>query len=260
MKIKIYYFTGTGNSLYVAKKLSQKFNDCEIIPIIKALNETSIIEDDIIGIVTPVYMYRAPKIVCKFIKRIQKANYLFTVATNAGGVGKVLTHIRSILKKNKLELNSGFSVKLPSNYTPYGPPPENEILNEIFFEADQKIDTIGNIINEKRDFLDSESSFYRKYIWPGIYYYLGYILGKKFDFSFKAGSNCNSCGLCKKICPVENITLKKGLPYWKHNCENCFACLHFCPNEQIQFGKSTEGIRRYINPNISLSEIISQKK
>lgn len=259
MGIKIYYFTGTGNSLFTAKELSKNLNDSEIIPIIRSIMEKKVIEGDIIGIVTPVYMYRAPKIVCKFLKSIQKANYVFAVATNAGGIGKVFSHIKSILKKQKLTLNAGFNITLPNNYTPYGPPPEGDILDEIIIEASQKINSIAKIVKKQQNVIDSESSFYRKNIWPGIFYYLGYISGKKFDRYFKVGSHCNKCGLCMDICPVDNITLKNSRLSWKHKCENCFACMHFCPKEQIQFGKFTEGIKRYRNPYITVKEIINQK-
>ena len=31
--MEIYYFSGTGNSLYIAKKIKESFIDCNLIPI-----------------------------------------------------------------------------------------------------------------------------------------------------------------------------------------------------------------------------------
>ena len=74
------------------------------------------------------------------------------------------------------------------------------------------------------------------------------------DKSFFVDENCISCGLCEKICPVQNIRLKNDKPTWTHNCEMCFRCLNYCPKDAIQFGKSTIEKKRYKNPFIKVSD------
>ncbi len=34
------------------------------------------------------------------------------------------------------------------------------------------------------------------------------------SFAFASDSNCNQCGTCVQICPMNNITLKEGKPFW----------------------------------------------
>lgn len=259
MSIKIYYFTGTGNSLFIAKKVNKKLEDSSLHPMIKELNRNSDINGDVIGLVFPVYMFRAPRIVCKFIKKISSANYIFAVATNGGGMGKVFQQIDSILKKRKLKLNTGISIKQPDNYIPYGNPPEEDKLEELSLHANDKLNNAVKIINKRENHVDNETSFYKKNVWPGLFYHLGYILGNQLDRDFKVSDNCSGCKICVKVCPVDNIAIKSEKPYWNHKCENCFACIQWCPTEQIEYGKKTAGIKRYQHKEINIREIIAQK-
>ena len=65
----IFYFSGTGNSLYVARLLADELNDC-IISIPDCINngtfEFELKDSEKIGIVTPVYFYGLPSIVETF--------------------------------------------------------------------------------------------------------------------------------------------------------------------------------------------------
>ena len=52
---------------------------------------------------------------------------------------------------------------------------------------------------------------------------------------------CIQCGLCQKLCPVNDI--EGTPPTWKHNgsCTNCLACYHHCPKHAIHWGKMKRG-------------------
>jgi ferredoxin len=79
------------------------------------------------------------------------------------------------------------------------------------------------------------------------------------SLAFVYDVNCNGCGICTKICPVDNITLVETKPLWGENCALCFACLQWCPKEAIQAGKITVNKNRYHHSNIEISDIIKQK-
>jgi len=53
--------------------------------------------------------------------------------------------------------------------------------------------------------------------------------------AFKVNRNkCNSCGICIKECPTENISMDKdGYPTWGSNCILCLYCEFKCPEEVI---------------------------
>ncbi len=87
MTTTLYYFSGTGNTLYAAKFLAQKIDDCEVIPMAKLWRENSIQnETDRVGLIFPLYYMGLPKIVMEFVKKLNlnSATYIFALVTLAG--------------------------------------------------------------------------------------------------------------------------------------------------------------------------------
>ena len=61
MSREIYYFSGTGNSLHVAKELQKRMPETKLIPIISLLNEDVIeTKGETIGFVFPIYLSSLP--------------------------------------------------------------------------------------------------------------------------------------------------------------------------------------------------------
>jgi ferredoxin len=80
------------------------------------------------------------------------------------------------------------------------------------------------------------------------------------DDHFWVDDKCNLCGICQKICPVNNIEMEKQSIIWNNNCEKCLACIQWCPKQAIQFDEDTLKRTRYHHPNVTVSEIIGNKK
>ena len=80
------------------------------------------------------------------------------------------------------------------------------------------------------------------------------------DKFFYADDNCNSCGICENVCPVNNIILVGGKPQWQHKCQQCLACISYCPEQSIQYGDKTLEKGRYHHPDITVKDLISQKE
>lgn len=77
--------------------------------------------------------------------------------------------------------------------------------------------------------------------------------------NFHANNKCTKCGLCLKICPVNNIKMKDGNIKWNGRCEQCMACIQYCPAEAIQFGNKTLNRKRYRNPNVDYLKVLLKK-
>jgi len=82
-------------------------------------------------------------------------------------------------------------------------------------------------------------------------------VSKQKKSKFYADEKCTSCGICKKVCPVDNVLLPEGgRPSWNTNCEQCFACFHWCPENAVQYGKKTGDQNRYHHPDTELTDMI----
>jgi len=258
MKHKIFYFTGTGNSLWAARVLGSNLQDSEIIPILNPSLD-AIKESETVGVVYPVYMHRIPYLVADFIKTLPELDYLYAVAINAGDTGQTFTYFRKQLSTGQNALKAGFSIVTPSNYLPFGEAVAGEKREKILGTAKAKIERVSKIISDRKSFFDKEDSFYKKRIYPGMLYFAGYKFLHSLDKNFHVEDSCTSCGICEKVCPVENITRPEGKPVWNNNCQLCFACINLCPESSIQYGKKTHGKKRYRNPEITVADIINQK-
>jgi MinD superfamily P-loop ATPase len=77
------------------------------------------------------------------------------------------------------------------------------------------------------------------------------------DKNFNVSENCTGCGICSKVCPVRNIEMVNNRPNFKHICEQCAACVQLCPSKALNIENKTQSRRRYINPDITITEIIN---
>lgn len=79
------------------------------------------------------------------------------------------------------------------------------------------------------------------------------------SFAFISNEKCDGCGICKKICPVNNIEMIENKPIWSNDCAGCFACINWCLKEAIQLGNANFKIRQYHHPDVKIMDIINQK-
>jgi ferredoxin len=256
LRTNIYYFSGTGNSLFIAKKIKKRIENCDLISIPSVIDKKTFTEE-VVGIVCPIYMYNAPYIVVDFLSKIKKAEYIFFVFAGAGDLGTAVKSLTNTFNSNRLNLSALFSIPMPSNYTPFGATPD-EKQKELFGRIDTAVDDIVKNIQDRKNFIaKSNTPFFNSYIHPGLFYKLGYKYIRQMAKSFYIDNNCNGCSICQKVCPVKNINMKDKKPVWNDKCQQCYACLQWCPNESIQYGKKTAGIKRYHNPYIKVLEIIN---
>lgn len=256
MTTTLFYFSGTGNSLKVARDLAAELGDTNIVSIPKAIKETLDLSAKHIGIIFPVYMFGLPLIVKEFIKKLHpaKGRYIFSIATYGGKAANTLGIGSQLFKNQGLELSAGFLVKMPGNYTPlYGAIAQDK--QNILFEKEKlKIKEIAAIIKTTQVHKVEKDLLFFRWLFSAIYKLAGPKI-PLMDKDFWADQNCNSCGICVKVCPINNIELQDGRPKWLHHCQQCMACLQWCPKEAIQYGKSTVGRKRFHHPDIKLQDL-----
>ncbi len=238
----IYYFSGTGNSEWVAKTLADRTGDtCINIADIGKDEKIRVREDSVFGLVFPVYAWNMPEIVSDFLDKtdIKKGAYTYAVCTCGEEAGLVMNAV-----KLKIHLDCGYSVIMPNNYIVAGDTDTDDEALEKVRNADRILHSVALSVNvrEKGRFEVNAGKVPLLKTYVASHFFNKYARSSK---PFKTSYACNGCGLCESICPVNNIVLADGMPFWDDRCLQCFACIHRCPQRAIDYGKSTEKKRRY---------------
>lgn len=252
----IFYFSGTGNSLYAAKSIAQH-NKEELVSIASAVNsgkevfEYSLGDNETVGFVYPVYAWGPPIMVSDFIEKLKlnnlKDNYIFSVVTCGDNIGNTMKVLNRCLEKKGLKLHSGFSVRMPNNYIIMGNVDSKELEKEKLAAADVTLKNINHWIEQR-----AEGFWVEKGPVPWLLTGLINPLFNKnaLDTSkFAANDKCTGCGICEKVCNSQTITVNDR-PQWGERCTQCLACIHYCPTQAIQYGKATEKKGRYTHPEV----------
>jgi ferredoxin len=256
MKTVIFYYTGTGNSLWSARLLAKGLGDTKLCPM-KQADALEAGDADAVGFVFPVHMWGIPVPVVQLIEKLslRPQVYLFALAVNAGQVSRTLVQLRGMLAARGLKLAAGFSIVLPSNYIPWGGPGPVVRQNIRFADARAKIAKAAACIAGGQDGPIEKGPLWQRVAFTAIYK-MTFKQVHKMDKDFWSDDKCNACGICVKVCPVKNIVLESGKPVWQHRCEQCLACIQWCPQESIQYGKKTPAYERYHHPEIQLKDMI----
>jgi NAD-dependent dihydropyrimidine dehydrogenase PreA subunit len=259
----IFYFSGTGNSLYAAKTIAEQ-NKEKLISIASEMNckegsfEYTLEDDEAIGFVFPVYAWGPPAMVLDFIKRLKfnnyKDNYTFSVATCGDNIGNTMKVLKAELNKKNLNLNSGFSLQMPNTYIVMFNVDSKELENKKLSAAEETLKNINKIIEERRKGVFEIKKGLFPFVLTGLIN-PGFNKGGRDTKKFYVSDNCTGCGICEKVCNSQTIEVDKR-PKWGENCTQCLACVHLCPVKAVQFGKGTEKKGRYKNPNVNISDMI----
>ncbi|MDD8012074.1 MAG: EFR1 family ferrodoxin [Acidobacteriota bacterium] len=257
MKTVVFYYTGTGNSLWSARQLAEKLGGAKLLHM-KCADALAAGEAEVVGFVFPVHVWGLPLPVVEFVKKLslRPETYLFALAVNAGQVSRTLVQLQEMLARRGLKLAAGFDIVLPSNYIPWGGAAPAEKQQERFAAARARLEEAAACISAREAGPVEMGPLWQRIVFTAIYK-MSFNQVHKMDKDFWCDDTCNACEICVRICPAGNIEMKKGRPAWKHQCEQCLACIQWCPQESIQFGKKTPAYERYRHPEVSLPDMIA---
>jgi ferredoxin len=253
----IYYFTGTGNSLKIAKDISKGVPHSELRNIAKAIDdrEAGPISGKA-GIIYPVYAEGLPLLVEKFVRslKIPHDTYVFSVANYGESAGGSLVQLENILLEKGCSLSAAFGLKMPDNTQILFPPSPEEWQNKDFEHEAAGVDDIVRTIIQGMSAGKSLIQDMRRTLGP--FWRRPDFNPHKMSENFTADEKCDGCALCEKICPVRNIVMNMEKPRWLERCELCLACMQWCPKEAIQFSVRTSSWGRYHHPAIAVEELL----
>lgn len=234
----IYYFSGTGNSKWVAEKLASKTDDIAVN--LMECSVVSSINNQTIGMVFPIYAWGPPEPVLEFVKKLTgKPGFTYGVCTCGADAGNAMEQLCDIFP-----LNSRYSIAMPSNYIMGADVESDEIIASKITKAKERLDFIGAQVIAKQSVNDVNRGSL-----PWIKSNLANFGFNKFARStkpFYVKDNCIACGLCEKNCPTNTIRIIDGKPHWGEKCYQCTACINRCPVQAIEYGKGTLVRGRYV--------------
>lgn len=241
----ILYFSGTGNSRYAAEYL-HSILDKEIVSInnrLKMGEYPSFEADDSYIFVVPVYAWRIPRVVEDFIRKCSftEGKDAWFVLTCGDSIGNAGEYARRLCEEKGLNYRGMADVVMPENFITMFKAPTEEQEPLIMEKARRRLKSVAETILRDKELTQkcSKSKILSSVINP-VFYRLFVN-----DRAFRAEDSCTGCGLCVRICPLNNVELVDGKPVWKGNCTQCMACICGCPAEAIEYGKKSVGKRRY---------------
>ena len=244
----IYYFSGTGNSRYVACHLAEALGE-RLSRLPFSADEPA--EDEAVGLVFPAYAWGIPKTIEDFIRNHASSRlkgWLYAVITCGDDVGyadRVLD--KALWRACGRRLDAAFSVQMPNTYVclPGFDVDSPELTEAKLAGAEHRVRDIAARIGKREPV--------RHLVRGGFPWTKTYVLRPLFkrflltDRYFHVSTSCcTSCGKCQKACPVDNIRIIGGTPQWQSCCAGCLACYHACPQHAIAFGSMTQKKGQYL--------------
>ncbi len=243
----VIYFSGTGNSAYVAKKVAESIGDetLDLFERIRNKDYSSVKSDRPFIVSAPTYSWQIPHILRKYLEKTPlegngKIYFLMTCGDDIGNAEKYLKKLCVSIGKEYM----GCAVfRMPENYIAMFTAPNKEQASRIIAKQTDNIKAAAEKI-KKTEKLDAVAVNLTGKLKSGIVnkaFYSFCVSAKK----FYATDACISCGKCEKLCPLGNVTMADGKPVWGKNCTHCMACICKCPKEAIEYGKKSKGKNRY---------------
>lgn len=252
------YFSGTGNSKYCIYRFLEEYdNKSPAFSIEQDESVTQIISNHEIVIGYPVQFSNIPKILYDYIttnRQIWKGKRIFIIATMGLFSGDGAGILARLLRKYGAVVTGGLHVKMPDSICDEPVLKRNYEKNlSLIRNAEAKIHTAVLQIKNGRPPQEG----------LGIWYHIAGLFGQRLYFYNKTKhytdqlkidrEKCIGCGLCEKLCPMQNIQLVNDTSVTKNKCTMCYRCVSKCPQQAITLlGKKVieqHDINRYLSPH-----------
>lgn len=241
----VFYFSGTGNSRYVAKRIAQAAGD-EVVSInlkLKSNDYSAITSQQPLVFVGPIYAGRFPRVMDAYIRKVDfsGAKRVYFIGTCAATPWQTVNYVKKLCEEKDFTLLGFNSVLMPQGYLAGGGTQPKEVNDRVLREAEPKIERIAADIRDKK-MLPEEvpgKAMMSKVLNPIMY---SVMISAK---GFRVTDQCAGCGKCAERCPLNNIKMVDGKPVWGKTCTHCMACIAGCSKQAIEYGKKTQGKTRY---------------
>lgn len=254
MKHLILYFSGTGNTWFIAKQAAENLNNSACYSIendyfqkhmYDLLEEA---EHLIIGY--PIYGSEAPKPMSDFIEKMpvsKTEKSLSIFCTQAFGSGDGANYLIPIFKEKNYRVLQTKEFKMSNNlYVPIFirafPVGDRSKIDKRHGKALKLLKKFTDHIQEEVVSIKKVGSI-NKALGDGQRKHVGKYI-KKLNEAYYADETCIKCGLCVELCPVNNIELRDSIHYLD-GCIACMRCYQSCPVSAIQITEKSKNLKKY---------------
>ena len=252
----IVYFSGTGNSRYVARLFAEALDDemLDAAEYMKSGRRADVTSEKSYVFVSPTYAWRLPRVFERFIREgtFSGARTAYFVLTCGDGVGRADYYAAELCREKDMACRGLLPVVMPENYLALYDVPGDDQALAIRLAARPVIGEGIERVRAHRPFAPLRSSL-RGHLQSRVVNPLFY----RFVVTarpFYATDACAACGRCVEICPMRNIVLSDGKPHWGNDCTHCMACITACPAQAIEYGRRSAERNRYRCPERDADE------
>ena len=144
----IVYFSGTGNSAYVAKRLQRELQDegFDLFSSIRQRKKDTLYAKQPWVIVAPTYAWRIPRVVQEWLKAVELtgSRELYFVMTCGGSIGNAGAYLERLCKEKGWSYQGCMQIVMPENYIAlYDAPKKRENLHSRLM-----FNLVGNLLFE----------------------------------------------------------------------------------------------------------------
>ncbi|MCR5402257.1 MAG: EFR1 family ferrodoxin [Butyrivibrio sp.] len=248
----IFYFSGTGNCLDIARNIAKGIGGARLIRIRDGATVSNLSTAEKVGFVFPCYGGGAPEDVLKFAGRlkINPRSYTFGITSCSAYAGTGLAKLNMMIPLKYWGVITHhcsciwlFPHKLMMPLLTIG---EAQVRSEELAQNMAK-DIAKGVVKSKKPPMNLFNVF-ENMLWPAI--------AKKKVEAFSVSDKCIACGQCVKLCPRGNIKVENGRAVIGKNCSQCLGCLQFCPESAISIGSITDRREHYHNPHVIASDLV----
>lgn len=246
----VIYFSGTGNSRYAAQLLAERLEDTllDAGAEIKAGHRADLQSDRPWVFVCPTYAWQIPRFFESYIRNglFEGSRKVYFVMTCGQDIGRPEPLLTELCRVKGMAFQGVLEVLMPENYVAMFSVPGPEEAAALVQAARPVLERAVETIRQAKPLPERKHSPIDK-LKSGLVNQVFYPFCVKAK-PFAVAEDCDGCGLCQRLCPLNNIALQDKQPLWGQNCTHCMACICGCPREAIEYGRKSKGKPRYQCP------------